>query len=212
MERKSEIAVVTVPAFSHQASILEMCKRLVQVNHHLHVTCFIPTLGSPPPASLSTVRSLPSSISCTFLPPVNLDDHPDRDGLSLEVQIHLAVARSMPLVREAVVKSRAMVLVAEPLSIEALKIGKEMRILSYLYFPCSAMMLSLCFYSSKLNREVSSEFRDVPGGVIHIPGCVPVSASDLPDNHQDRSGLAYSHFLQRCQLYRLAQGTHYIYI
>ncbi|XP_054783960.1 hydroquinone glucosyltransferase-like isoform X2 [Prosopis cineraria] len=215
MEAITEIAVVTVPAYSHQASILEFCKRLVLLQnhgHHFHVTCFIPTLGSPPSASISLVRSLPSSsITCTFLPPVNLHDQPK--DLPMEVQLHLAITRSMPLVHDALKSlvgrssSGLAAMVAEPLSIEALEIAKELNITSYLYFPCSAMLLSLCFYSAKLNQKVScgDQFRDLPEP-IQIPGCVPVSGKDLPDNHQDRSSLAYEQFLQRCQLYHLAQG------
>ncbi|XP_028801496.1 hydroquinone glucosyltransferase-like [Neltuma alba] len=211
MEAITEIAVVTIPAYSHQASILEFCKRLVLLQNHgqFHVTCFIPTLGSPPSASMALIQSLPSSITCTFLPPVNLHDQPL--DLPLEVQLQLAVSRSMPLVREALKSlgssSSLAAMVAEPLSIEALAIAKELNIISYLYFPCSAMMLSLCFYSAKLNQRVTCghQFRDLPVP-IEIPGCVPVNGKDLPDNHQDRSSSAYEQFLQRCQLYHLAEG------
>ncbi|KAK4267889.1 hypothetical protein QN277_024613 [Acacia crassicarpa] len=215
MEAITEIAVVTVPAYSHQASILEFCKRLVRLQNdghfHLHVTCFIPTLGSPPSASMALIQSLPSSITCAFLPPVSLHDQPK--DLPLEVQLQLAVSRSMPLVREALKSlagssSNLAAIVAEPLTIEALEIAKELNIISYLYFPCSAMMLSLCFYAEKLNQKMVScggEFRDLPVA-IEIPGCVPVSGKDLPDNLQDRSSLSYEHFLQRCQSYHLAEG------
>ncbi|KAF7825203.1 hydroquinone glucosyltransferase-like [Senna tora] len=215
--KTTEIAVVTVPAFSHQSSILEFCKRLVLLHHHhFHVTCLIPTVGSPSPASTALVQSLPPSITCIFLPPVSLhDDHQndavDVDGLFLQDRLQLAVSRSMPAVRAAVESLRLGsgsglgpglgALLGEPLSIEALEIAEEMGVSGYLYFPCSAMMLSLCLYSGELD-----ELGDWEEG-IRIPGCVVrVSGKDLPDNLQDRSALAYSQFLQRCLLYRRAQG------
>lgn len=210
METKTHIALVSIPAFSHLASILEFAKRLVLLHPDFLVTCIIPTIGSPPSASVAFVEALPSAIDHIFLPPVNLHDVPETTPL--QVQIQLAVSRSIPLVREAlnslVVNSTNLgAVVVDPFANEVLELAKELNVLSYIYFPCSAMLLSLCLHSLKLDKSVvsSCEFRDMLGP-IEIPGCVPVRGVDLPDNLQDRSTLAYKQFLQRCERYRLADG------
>ncbi|KAF7844859.1 hydroquinone glucosyltransferase-like [Senna tora] len=214
MESKSKthIALVSIPAFSHQASILEFAKRLLHLHpHHFHVTCLIPTLPhhSPPPASLPFLHSLPPSIHPLFLPPPNLDDVvPPHNTPLLQVHLQLALSRSMPSVRRALASlSGLSALVVDPFASEALEFAKELNAASYIYFPSSAMLLKLCLYAARLDTNVSGdcEFRDV-SGFIEIPGCVPLRGIDLPDNLQERSGVAYRQFLQRCKRYRLAEG------
>ncbi|XP_054783434.1 hydroquinone glucosyltransferase-like isoform X2 [Prosopis cineraria] len=212
METKTHVALVSIPAFSHQVSILEFAKRLVHHHPDFHVTCIIPTIGSPPSASLPFLRALPPSIDHVFLPPVSSHDLL-AETTSLQVQLQLAVSRSIPLVREALSSLVASTknlaaMVVDPFANEVIQVARELNILSYIYFPSSAMLLSLCLYSSKLDEKVvvtNCEFRELPG-LIEIPGCVPVRGIDLPDNLQDRTDLAYKQFLQRCKRYRLADG------
>ncbi|KOM58665.1 hypothetical protein LR48_Vigan11g169900 [Vigna angularis] len=175
----THIALVSVPAFSHQVSILEFAKRLLHLHADtFHVTCIIPTLSSSPSKHSIFFDSLPHNIHCIFLPSVNFHDL-NNNGVSVEVQTQLSASRAMS---------------------SALEFGKELHILSYIYFPCSTMVLSVCFHSQNLDEEVSCEYKDHPG-LIHLPGCIPISGRDLPDSMQDRGSLAYKLFLQRCQRY-----------
>lgn len=182
MEAITHIALVSNPAFSHQVSILEFAKRLVHNHNHLHhhhqhyhnfhVTCIIPTLSnSSSPTKLPFFDSLPPTIQCIFLPPVDFEDL--RNGEFLESQVQLSVSRSMPSVRETLrslaTRSNVVALVVDAFAHEALEFGKELNILSYIYFPCSMMVLSLCLHSSRLDETISCEFRDYPKP-IEIPG------------------------------------------
>ncbi|XP_028799234.1 hydroquinone glucosyltransferase [Neltuma alba] len=209
METKTHVALISIPAFSHQVSILEFAKRLVHLHPDFHVTCIIPTIESAPSASVPFLRALPPAIDHVFLPPVSFHDLPEKT--SLQVQLQLAVSRSIPYVREAlrslIASTNLVAVVVDPFANEAIELAKELNVLSYIYFPSSAMLLSLCLYSTKLDEKVVSncEFRDLPG-FIEIPGCVPVRGIDLPDNLQDRRDLAYKQFLQRCKRHRLADG------
>ncbi|KAK7350401.1 hypothetical protein VNO77_08995 [Canavalia gladiata] len=204
---RTHIALVSIPAFSHQVSILEFAKRLInlhQDNNTFYVTCIIPTLGtSPTIASKPFFDSLPPNIQCFFLPPINFEDLKN-NGVSLELQIQLSLSRSMPFVRDTLTSlinsNKAVALIVDAMVPEALEFGKEFNILSYIYFPCSTMLLSLCLHSSKLDEKVSCEYRDHPH-LIEIPGCVPLYGIDLPNSLQDRSSLAYKLFLQRSKQY-----------
>ncbi|XP_047181459.1 hydroquinone glucosyltransferase-like [Vigna umbellata] len=200
----THIALVSVPAFSHQVSILEFAKRLLHLHADtFHVTCIIPTLSSSPSKHSFFFDSLPHNIHCIFLPSVNFHDL-NNNGVSVEVQTQLSASRAMSSVRETLVSlsktTDISVLVADAMAPEALEFGKELHILSYIYFPCSTMVLSVCFHSQNLDEEVSCEYKDHPG-LIHLPGCIPISGRDLPDSMQDRGSLAYKLFLQRCQRY-----------
>ncbi|QCE04714.1 hydroquinone glucosyltransferase-like [Vigna unguiculata] len=200
----THIALVSVPAFSHQVSILEFAKRLLHLHTDtFHVTCIIPTLSSSSSKHSFFFDSLPRNIHCIFLPSVNFQDL-NNNGASVEIQTQLSASRAMSSVRETLVSlsrtTAITALIADAMAPEALELGKELNILSYIYFPCSTMVLSICFHSRNLDHEVSCEYKDHPG-LIPLPGCISISGRDLPDSMQDRGSLAYKLFLQRCQRY-----------
>ncbi|TKY68959.1 Hydroquinone glucosyltransferase [Spatholobus suberectus] len=204
----THIALVSVPAFSHQVSILEFAKRLIDLhNNTFHVTCIIPTLGSPSNATKPFFEALPPNIHCIFLPSAHFEDLKN-NGVSVEIQLQFSVSRAMPSVMDALrslvsnPSSKVAALIADAMAPEALEFGKEHSILSYVYFPCSTMLLSLCLHSPKLDEEVSCEYRDHPY-LIEIPGCISICGIDLPNSVQDRSSLEYKLFLQRCNKYRV---------
>ncbi|XP_061346438.1 hydroquinone glucosyltransferase-like [Gastrolobium bilobum] len=207
MAKATQIAAISIPAFSHQASIVEFCKRLVHLHPHFHVTCIFPTIDTPVPATIAFLESLPSNIDYTFLHPVNKKDLPQ--DVAPPVQLQLAVSQSMPYFREALrslCSSTPMVaLIVDPFANEALEIAKEFNLLSYIYLPLSAMALSLLLYLPTLHEEVSCEYRDHKEA-IQIPGCVPIHGNDLPELFQDRSILAYELILQRSKRFSLADG------
>ncbi|RDX99332.1 Hydroquinone glucosyltransferase, partial [Mucuna pruriens] len=205
-ETTTHIALVSVPAFTHQVSILEFAKRLLHLcnnnNNNFYITCIIPTLGSPSIASKPFFDALPPNIHCIFLPSPRYDD---LNGVSVEIQLQLSVSRSMPYVtdtlRSLTDTTNVVALVSDAMVPEALEFGKKLNILSYIFFPCSTMLLSLCLHSPNLDQQVSCEYRDHPR-LIEIPGCISVCGLDLPNSVQDRSSLDYKLFLQRCQRFR----------
>ena len=209
MEKPTRIVVIQSPGFSNLVSILEFAKRLVQLPSGLQVTCLIPTLGngSPTEASKAILQALPLTIHSTFLPQVHKDEIPQ--GSPIAVQQH-SVARSLPFIRDTLKSlsssSRLVAIVVDLFGIDALVCAKELNLLSFVYFPSSAMTLSLCFNLPKLDEIVSGPFRDI-AEPIQIPGCVPIHGKDLPNPVQDRSSEVYKIFLQRYkQLYFLADG------
>jgi len=88
----------------------------------------------------------------------------------------------------------------------ALDFAKEFNLLSYIYLPQSAMLLSLYFYSSKLDEILSSESRD-PKEPIKIPGCVPILSTDLPLPFQNLSSIGYKGFLERSKSFHVPDGV-----
>ncbi|XP_028790352.1 hydroquinone glucosyltransferase-like [Neltuma alba] len=51
--------------------------------------------------------------------------------------------------------------VVDALLDQVVEFVKDRNVLSFVYFPSTAMMLSLCLYSSELDKAVSREFRDL---------------------------------------------------
>jgi len=81
MAKTTHMAIISIPSFSHQSSIIEFCKRLIHLHHRIHVTCTFPTIDAPIPSTLKLLESLPSSIHYTFLPPIN-QEHLPQDGVT----------------------------------------------------------------------------------------------------------------------------------
>nr|ADV71365.1 glycosyltransferase GT07O02 [Pueraria montana var. lobata] len=208
MEKPAHIVIVPSPGFSHLISIIEFSKRLI---HHsnglLQVTCLIPTLDSPSETSKAILQTLPSTIHSTFLPSIHFTKETQTP---IAVQVQLAVTRSIPFIREALKAlssgSRLVAMVADLFASDALVCAKEHNLLSFVYFPSSAMTLSFCLYLPKLDQEVPSEFRDL-SEPVEIPGCVPIYGKDLPKPVQDRTGQMYEFFLKRCEQLHEADGV-----
>ncbi|GAU20260.1 hypothetical protein TSUD_353240 [Trifolium subterraneum] len=207
MEKTVHIAVVPGVGYSHLVPILQFSKQLVQFHPDFHVTCFIPTLGSPSTASKSILQNLPSNINYTFLPPLNPNDLPQ--GSTVIESIHLTLVHSLPYLHHALnslsLRTPIVALVVDPFSVKALDFAKEFNMLSYIYFPMAATTLCLSFYFPKLDEETSCEYKDLPEPV-KLPGCVPIHGRDLFTNVQDRSSQEYKQFLQLLKSLSIADG------
>ncbi|BAT84710.1 hypothetical protein LR48_Vigan03g169500 [Vigna angularis] len=207
MAKTVHIAVVSSPGFSHLVPIVEFAKRLVKLHPNFHVTCFVPSLGSPPESSIAYLKTLPSNIDSVFLPPISKEQFPQ--GQYVGLQIQLTVTLSLPSIHEVLKslssKVRLTALVADVFAFQVLEFAKEFHALSYFYFPGSAMALSLLLHMPKLDEEVSGELKDLVEP-IRLPGCVPLLGVDLPAPTQNRSSEAYKSFLERAKAMVIAGG------
>nr|AZZ70622.1 UDP-glycosyltransferase 4 [Pueraria montana var. lobata] len=205
---KPHIAVVPSPGFTHLVPILEFSKRLLHLHPEFHITCFIPSVGSPPSSSKAYLQTLPPTITSIFLPPITLDDVPDPSILAL--QIELSVNLSLPYIKQELEslcsRAKVVALVVDVFANGALDFAKELNLLSYIYLPQSAMLLSLYFYSTKLDEILSSAFRDLTKP-IEIPGCVPIHNKDLPIHFQNLSSIGYKGFLERSKRFHVPDGV-----
>ncbi|XP_021280942.1 hydroquinone glucosyltransferase [Herrania umbratica] len=200
------IAILPSPGMGHLIPLVEFAKRLVH-QHNFTVTFVIPTNGSPSKAQKSTLDSLPSSIDSVFLPPVDLSDLPE--GSKIETVISSTVARSLSFIRDAlkslVAKTKLVGLVVDLFGTDAFDVAREFNVSPYIFFPSTAMALSLFLYLPKLDQMVSCEYRDLPE-LVRIPGCIPIHGSELLDPTQDRKNDSYKWLLHHTKRYRLAEG------
>ncbi|XP_043694901.1 hydroquinone glucosyltransferase-like [Telopea speciosissima] len=202
----THIVILPSPGMGHLIPMAEFAKRLV-LNHHFSVTFTIPCDGPLPKAQKKVIDSLPKIINSVILPPVNLNDL--SSDVPHEVHICHINTRSLPSLREVLkdssTTSRVSALVVDLFGIDAFKVAKEFKILSYLFFPSTAMSLWMFLQMPKLDEMYSCEYRDLPEPV-KLPGCVPVHGSDLLDPVQDRTSEVYSFILNLCRRVVVADG------
>ncbi|KAK2360305.1 hydroquinone glucosyltransferase [Trifolium repens] len=207
MTKTTHIAVIPSPGFSHLVPILEFTKRLVTNHPNFHVTCTIPSLGSPPDSSKSYLQTIPPNINSIFLPPINKQDLPQ--GVHPGILIQQTLTLSLPSIHQALKsltsKTPLLAIIADTFAYEALHFAKEFNSLSYLYFPCSSFVLSLLLHLPKLDEQVTCEYKDLEEP-IKLQGCVPINGIDLPAATQDRSHEGYKMFLQRAKSMYFVDG------
>ncbi|KAF8380091.1 hypothetical protein HHK36_027561 [Tetracentron sinense] len=200
------IAIVPSPGMGHLIPLVEFAKRLV-FHHNLSVTFIMSSDGSPGKAQKLILDDLPKSISSVFLPPVSFDDLPD--DVKIETRISLTVVRSLSYLRDTfkvlVANTRLVALVVDLFGTDAFDVAKEFDVSPYIFFPSTAMGLSVFLHLQKLDEEVSCEYRDLPE-LVKIPGCVPIHGRDLLDPVQDRKNEAYRWLLHHGKRYSLAEG------
>ncbi|PSS24207.1 Hydroquinone glucosyltransferase [Actinidia chinensis var. chinensis] len=201
------IAILPTPGMGHLIPLAEFAKRLV-LTYRFSVTFIVPTDGPLPKAQKSFLEALiPTGISHLLLPPANFDDLPD--DVRAETRISLSVTRSLPSLREAiktlVSSTRVVALVVDLFGTDAFDVAKEFNLSPFIFFPSTAMVLSLFLRLPDLDGSVSCEYRDLPDPV-QIPGCIPVHGRDLFDPVQDRKNEAYKWVLHHAKRYRMAEG------
>uniref|UniRef100_A0A6N2N2J1 Glycosyltransferase n=1 Tax=Salix viminalis TaxID=40686 RepID=A0A6N2N2J1_SALVM len=204
----AHVAILPSPGMGHLIPLAELAKRLVH-QHNLSITFVIPTDGSPSKAQRSVLGSLPSTIRSVFLPPVNLSDLPE--DVKIETTISLTVARSLPSLRDVFRSladrgNRVVALVVDLFGTDAFDVAREFNVSPYIFFPSTAMALSLFFHLPKLDEMVSCEYREMKEPV-KIPGCLPITGGELLDPAQDRKNDAYKWLLHHTKRYRLAEGV-----
>jgi hydroquinone glucosyltransferase len=203
----SHVAILPSPGMGHLIPLVEFAKRLVHHHTFIKITFIVPVDGPPSKAQKSVLDALPSSMNYIFLPPVNLDDLPE--GTKIEPIISLTVARSLPSLRDAfkllVQTTKFKALVVDLFGTDAFDVAREFHVSPYIFFPSTAMALSLFLNLPKLDEMVSCEYRDHPEP-LKIPGCIPICGKDLLDPIQDRKNEAYKWVLHHAKRYRLAEG------
>jgi hydroquinone glucosyltransferase len=96
-------------------------------------------------------------------------------------------------------------LVVDLFGTDTFEIAREFNISPYIFFPSTAMCMSLFLYLPKLDETIPCEFRDWPE-LIQLPGCEPVHGSVFLDPVQDRQNEAYKWVLHHAKRYKLAEG------
>ncbi|XP_061353001.1 hydroquinone glucosyltransferase [Gastrolobium bilobum] len=200
------VAMIPTPGMGHLIPMIEFAKKII-LHNNLAVTFVIPTDGPPTKAQTTVLQSLPNAISHIFLPPVNLTQLPP--NTKIETIISLTLLHSVPSLRDAfrslTASHTVAAMVVDLFGTDAFDVAKEFNVSPYIFYPSTAMALSLFLHLPKLDQEVHCEYREL-AEPVKIPGCVPIHGKDLLDPVQDRKNEAYKWLLHHSKRYREAEG------
>ncbi|GJV83566.1 hypothetical protein Tco_1523464 [Tanacetum coccineum] len=210
MEKSPHIAIVPSPGMGHLIPLVEFAKKLKN-NHNIGATFIIPNDGPLSKSQYVFLDALPNGLNYIILPSVSFDDLPK--DTQMETRISLMVTRSLDSLRQVfkslVVENNMVALFIDLFGTDAFDVAIEFGVAPYVFFPSTAMALSLFLHLPKLDQMVSCEYRDLPEPV-QIPGCIPVRGIDLLDPVQDRKNDAYKWVLHnaksRVEIARVVKG------
>jgi len=204
------IVIVPTPGMGHLIPLVQLATRTLDSFPSFTVTFLVPTMAPPSKAQVATLAALPSDrADSSFLPPVSTEDLPP--DAKIETRIALTLARSLPVLRFRLADlardptRRLSALVVDLFGTDAFDLCAEFGMKPYIFFPSTAMCLSLFLHLPDLDAKVSCEFKDMDEPV-RLPGCVPLHGGDLLDPVQDRKNDAYKWVLHHAKRYRLAEG------
>ncbi|XP_057533191.1 hydroquinone glucosyltransferase [Amaranthus tricolor] len=201
----NHILIIPTPGMGHLIPLIQLAKRILQLTS-FHISFIIPTERPPTQAQKGALAALlEEKTSYFFLPPVNLDDVPS-DAM-IETRLSLTLSRSLPALRSHLKESkhRFVTLIVDLFGTDAFEIASEFGISPYIFFPSTAMCLSLFLHLPYLDEKVLCEYRDMQEPVL-LPGCTPVHGKDLLDPVQDRKNEAYKWVLHHTKRYTLAEA------
>ncbi|XP_043717303.1 hydroquinone glucosyltransferase-like [Telopea speciosissima] len=201
------IVILPAPGMGHLIPLVEFAKRFV-LHHDFSITFTIPTIeGSPIKAQKEILDTLPNCINTIFLSPVNLDDL--SKDTKVETRIYLTILRSLPSLHDTlkVLTSTTPVaaLVVDLFGTDAFDVARQFNLPSYIFFPSTAMVLSLLLHLPELDELSSCEYRELLEPV-KLPGCVPIHGRDLMDSLQDKQSKVYTWTLYHSKRFKLADG------
>ncbi|KAL7125725.1 hypothetical protein ABFS83_14G135400 [Erythranthe nasuta] len=207
----AHIVIVPTPGMGHLIPLIQFSKKLLHHHPYFSATFLIPNHGPPPSAAqISILSALPSAVDYLLLPAVTFDDLPPSGDVKIETIISLTAVRSLPSIRAAVKTlidggKKIAAFVVDLFGTDVFEVASEFNIPPYIFYPSTAMALSLFLHLPKLDETVSSEYREVAEKLL-IPGCIPVHGKELLDPVQDRNNDAYKWLLHHCKRYRMAEG------
>ncbi|KAD0670022.1 hypothetical protein E3N88_43897 [Mikania micrantha] len=206
MEKTPHIAIVPSPGMGHLIPLVEFAKKLKN-NHNISATFMIPNDGPLSTPQRVYLDSLPTGLNHIILPSISLNDLPQ--DARMETRISLMITRSIDPIRQAfkslVAETNMVALFIDLFGTDAFDVAIEFGVSPYVFFPSTAMALSLFLHLPKLDQMVSCEYWDLPEPV-QIPGCIPVHGRDLLDPIQDRKDDAYKWVLHNAKRYMMAEG------
>ncbi|KFK24026.1 hypothetical protein AALP_AAs56878U000200 [Arabis alpina] len=189
---KPHAAMFASPGMGHVIPVIELGKRLAG-SHGFHVTIFVleadaasaqsQFLNSPGcDATLVDVVSLPSPDISSLVDP----------SAFFAIKLLTMMRETIPTLRSKIaeMQHKPTALFVDLLGLDALRLGKEFNMLTYVFMASNARFLAVAMYFPTVEKDVKEEhiFKKKP---LAIPGCEPLRFEDTLEPFLDPTDQLY---------------------
>ncbi|CAN8278623.1 unnamed protein product [Cochlearia groenlandica] len=189
---KPHAAMFASPGMGHVIPAIELGKRLARF-HGFHVTIFVLEADAASVQSqfLSSPGCDSTLIDVISLPPPDISGLVDPSAF-VGTKIMAMMRETVPVLRSKIAEMRykPTALVLDMLGLEALKLGGEFNMLTYLFIPSNARFVSLMMYFPTLEKDVAEDHIFKKKDLV-VPGCEPVRFEDTFQLFLDPSSQVY---------------------
>ncbi|KAF8081320.1 hypothetical protein N665_0892s0005 [Sinapis alba] len=204
---KPHAAMLASPGMGHIIPVIELGKRLAG-SHGFNVTIFVLEADA---ASAQSHFLNSSGSDGTLIDVISLPS-PDISGL-VDPSAHIGVKIST-MMREAVhsvrikiaeMQQKPTALIVDLLSVNALPLGREFNMLTFIFIASNARLLALVMYFPTLDQDVTDE-HIVKKKPLAVPGCEPLRFEDTFDIFLDPSSQLYQESVPLGLVYPTVDG------
>nr|UTO68660.1 UDP-glucosyltransferase 9 [Isatis tinctoria] len=205
---KPHAAMLTSPGMGHVIPVIQLGKRLAGF-HGFHVTIFV--LEADAASAQSQFLNSPGCDATTLVDVIGLPS-PDISGLvepsaSFGTKLLTMMREAVPSIRSKIaeMQHKPTALIVDLLSLDALRLGGEFNMLTYLFIASNARFVALMMYFPTLDRDVEEE-HIIKKKPLAIPGCEPLRFEDTFEIFLDPSSQMYQECVPLGLVYATVDG------
>ncbi|EOA26036.1 hypothetical protein CARUB_v10019444mg [Capsella rubella] len=204
---KPHAVLLASPGMGHVIPAIELGKRLAG-SHGFHVTLFV--LEADAASVQSQFLNSPGS-DATFLDVISLPT-PDISGLVdpsavFGIKILVMVRETIPTLRSRIAEMeyKPTALIVDFFGLDALPLGGELNMLTYIFIASNARFLSVALYFPTLDKDKEEE-HTINKQPMVMPGCEPVRFEDTLEGFLDPNDQLYREFVPLGLVFPTADG------
>ncbi|ESQ45461.1 hypothetical protein EUTSA_v10010327mg [Eutrema salsugineum] len=200
-------AMFVSPGMGHVIPAIELGKRLAG-SHGFHVTIFV--LEADAASAQSQFLNSPgfntALVDVIGLPAPDISGLVDPSAL-IGMKIMTMIRESVQTLRSKIaeMQHKPTALIVDVLSLEALRLGGEFNMLTYLFIASNARFVALMMYFPTLDKDVQEE-HIIKKKPLAIPGCEPVRFEDTFEIFLDPSSKIYQECVPLGLVYSTVDG------
>ncbi|ESQ45460.1 hypothetical protein EUTSA_v10010324mg [Eutrema salsugineum] len=200
-------AMLASPGMGHVIPVIELGKRLAG-SHGFHVTIFV--LEADAASAQSQFLNSPGC-DATLVNVIGLPS-PDISGLvdpsvNFAIKILFMMRQTIPTLRSKIseMQHKPTALIVDLFGLDALRLGREFNMLTYIFIASNARFLSVVMYFPTLEKDVEEE-HIIKKKPLAIPGCEPVRFEDTIETFLDPTDQIYREFVPFGLVFPTADG------
>ncbi|KAG2311046.1 hypothetical protein Bca52824_022603 [Brassica carinata] len=204
---KPHAAMLASPGMGHVIPVIELGKRLAG-SHGFNVTIFV--LEADAASAQSHFLNSPGNdenlVDIISLPSPDISGLVDPSAF-IGLKILTMMREAVPSVRIKIaeMQHKPTALIVDLLSVNALPLGREFNMLTFIFIASNARLLALLMYFPTLEQDVTDE-HIVKKKPLAVPGCEPLRFEDTFDIFLDPSSQLYQECVPLGLLYPTVDG------